>query len=112
MLSASGDFVRTSGQSGWHPDGTLPKDFETQIERAFENVLQALKCANPKAEFRHIISFKSYHMDVDAQFPKMVEEIKKRLPHQPVWMCVGVPYIGLPGLHLEIEAEAYVPETQ
>jgi hypothetical protein len=40
----------------------------------------------------------------------MVEEIKRRMPHKPVWMCTGIPYVGLPGLFLEIEAEAYVPE--
>ncbi|KAK5048690.1 hypothetical protein LTR84_005782 [Exophiala bonariae] len=103
-----GNFVRTSGQSGWHPDGVLPKDVETQVFRAFENVMQALKSANPQCEWRHVISIKSYHVDVDAQFPKMCEEIKRRMPHGPTWMCTGIPYVGLPGLHLEIEAEAYV----
>lgn len=106
----AGCFIRTSGQSGWQPDGTLPKDAETQVFRAFENVMQALKSANPKCEWHHVVSFKSYHVDVDAQFPKMVEEIKRRMPHKPVWMCTGIPYVGLPGLFLEIEAEAYVPE--
>ncbi|KAH6628979.1 Endoribonuclease L-PSP/chorismate mutase-like protein [Boeremia exigua] len=107
-----GNIVRTSGQSGWFPNGELPKDSATQVERAFENVMQALKSANPKCEWRHVISFKSYHMykEMDAQFPTMVENIKRRMPHQPVWMCVGTPYIGLPGLLLEIEAEAYVPD--
>lgn len=108
----TGNMVRTSGQSGWHPNGELPEDAETQVERAFENVMQALKSANPKCEWRHVISFKSYHVDADAQFAAMTANIKKRMPHKPVWMCVGTPYIGLPGLLLEIEAEAYVPDDE
>ncbi|KAF2653655.1 YjgF-like protein [Lophiostoma macrostomum CBS 122681] len=107
-----GNFVRTSGQSGWHPDGKLPEDADTQIFRAFENVMQALKSANPKCEWRHVVNFRSYHVDMDAQFAKMTEEIKRRMPHRPVWMCTGIPYVGLPGLHLEIEAEAYVPDDE
>lgn len=102
--------IRTSGQSGWQENGELPKDADTQIFRAFENIMQALKSADHRVEWKHVYSIKTYHVDVDAQFPKTVEEIKRRMPHAPVWMCTGIPYVGLPGLHLEIEAEAYVPD--
>lgn len=104
----TGCFHRTLGQYGWQPDGTLPRDAETQIFRAFENVMQALKSANPKYEWQHVFCIKSYHIDVDTQLPKMIQEIKRRMPHRPVWMCTGIPYVGLPGLFLKIEAEAYI----
>lgn len=105
-----GPFIKCSGQGGWDHDGVLKEgDFEAQLKLAFANVETNVKCAGGKG-WGDVISVRSYHLDLEGQFDSFVECFKEWMPnHQPIWTCVGVTKLGIPGMLFEIEIEAYIP---
>ena len=99
--------IHTSGQGGWQEDGDIAADLEREVELAFENVAKALKAANPDASWRNVVSMRSYHVDIDASAELVIEKMRLYMPdHRPVWTCVEIRKLGVPGTRVEIEVEA------
>ncbi|KAH8434310.1 RidA family protein [Aspergillus melleus] len=104
-----GDIVKCSGQGGWDDEGNIDaNDLPGQIERAFHNVEKNLRDAGLQG-WENVYSVRSYHISLADSFDLMVEKFRKFMPrHQPIWTCVGVRELGIPGMIVEIEVEAKV----
>ena len=102
-----GNIFKTSGQGGWDEEGKITPELEKQIEKAFDNVLKALKAADAGLSFDQIYAIRSYHIDMDSSFDIMTSVFKKIFPnHRPIWTCVQISKLGLEGMQVEIEVEA------
>ena len=102
-----GNTIRTSGQGGWQEDGEIAADLEREVDLAFENVAKALKAANSDASWRNVVSMRSYHIDIDRSAELVIDRMRLYIPdHRPVWTCVEIRKLGLPGMNVEIEVEA------
>ncbi|CAG9990535.1 unnamed protein product [Clonostachys byssicola] len=114
-----GDRIETSGQArltcglgGWHPKtGVIHTNLKDEIDEAFRNCELNLKTAGGKG-WSQVFRVTSYHVPLtDEALEICVENFKKYMPdHQPVWTAVGVPALGSPEGHIEIECNAYDPE--
>ncbi|EAU81847.1 endoribonuclease L-psp family protein [Coprinopsis cinerea okayama7 len=108
-----GDRIECAGQGGWDPsNGKIPADLTEEIDQAFANVELALKTAGGKGwsqVFRNTI----YLVDINEEaMQAIVRNFKKWLPdHQPINTLLGVKQLGLPGMRVEIEVVAHVPES-
>lgn len=102
-----GDIVKCSGQGGWDNSGNMDEnDLPGQILKAFQNVEKNLRDAGLRG-WEDVYSVRSYHISLEKSFDLMVEQFKKAMPrHQPIWTCVGVRELGIPGMTVEIEVEA------
>ena len=102
-----GNTIRTSGQGGWQEDGDIAADLDREVELAFENVAKALKAANLNASWRNVVSMRSYHTDIDRSAEFVIDRMRSFMPdHRPVWTCVEIRKLGVPGMNVEIEVEA------
>lgn len=102
-----GNIIKCSGQGGWDDNGNIDADDLTgQIAKAFQNVEKNLQNAG-LGGWENVHSVRSYHISLEQSFDLMVEQFKKVMPHhQPIWTCVGVRELGIPGMVVEIEVEA------
>ena len=110
VTSGPGKLVFVSGQVGMDQDGKLAgPDFETQAERAYQNVIIALQAAGAApADVTmlkvHIVDYKpELAMKLGPIFSKHFSP--KALPAQTM---IGVAALVMPGLLIEIEAMAVV----
>jgi enamine deaminase RidA (YjgF/YER057c/UK114 family) len=105
-----GNIIKCSGQGGWDSDGEIrTQDVAAQIEKAFKNVETNLRDAGLSG-WDDVFAVRSYHISLSQSFDTMVQQFRKAMPgHQPVWTCVGVTELGIPGMLVEIEVEARVP---
>ncbi|VUC36378.1 unnamed protein product [Clonostachys rosea] len=103
-----GNVVKCSGQGGWDKDGNIDEtDLQKQIDLAFQNVEKNLKDSGLRG-WPDVYAVRSYHISLSGSFDLMVEQFRKWMPgHQPTWTCVGVTELGIPGMIVEIEVEAY-----
>ncbi|VUC30676.1 unnamed protein product [Clonostachys rosea] len=104
-----GNIVKCSGQGGWDEDGNINHDdLKKQIDLAFQNVEKNLKSAGLRG-WADVYAVRSFHLALSDSFDLMVEHFRTWMPnHQPIWTCVGVNELGIPGMIVEIEVEAYV----
>lgn len=101
--------MKCSGQGGWDADGTIEKDPELQIRRAMENVVKALKAVDGRLGWENVYAVRSYHIDMEGTFDMMTEEFKRLSPTlRPVWTCVEIGKLGIPGMLVEVEVEAWI----
>ncbi|KAM0330763.1 hypothetical protein ACHAQA_003717 [Verticillium albo-atrum] len=101
-----GGVVKASGQGGWDTTGKLDAtDSLGQVKLAFENVDRVLRAAGLRG-WDDVYSIRSYHLDIDTTFPIMVEELKRQLPHRPIWTSLAVPRLAFKDMLIEIEVEA------
>jgi enamine deaminase RidA (YjgF/YER057c/UK114 family) len=105
-----GNVIKTSGQGGWGETGTVvADDISKQITLAFDNVEKALKSVDSRLSWEDVYAVRSYHIDLEATFEVVTGEFKKRIrTHRPVWTCVQVGKLGIEGMGVEIEVEAYI----
>ncbi|KXJ86096.1 endoribonuclease L-PSP [Microdochium bolleyi] len=102
-----GNTLRTSGQGGWDASGALAADPKAQIDQALQNVLAALRAAEPAATWRNVVSVRSYHTDLATTFEMMPAAFKALDPdHRPLWTCVEIRRLALEEMTVEIEVEA------
>lgn len=104
-----GPVIKCSGQGGWDDEGNLAKgDIKKQVEYAFANLEKCMKEAGGKG-WSEVYIVRSWHTNLDESFPIIVEQFKKSMPnHAPIWTCVGVASLAIPGMEIEIDCEAYV----
>ncbi|KFY15371.1 hypothetical protein V491_05700 [Pseudogymnoascus sp. VKM F-3775] len=110
VLSPTSKIVITSGQPGFDlKTGNLVTiSNEAQISAAFDCVEAAIRKAGVANGLMGVYKFTSYMLDTDHE-PLMMEIWRKRCPnHRPTWTCVGVSKLCIPGMMVEIHAEATV----
>lgn len=105
-----GTMVKTSGQGGWDSSGDITPDSEKQVAIAFENVEKALKEVDPRLSWENVYAVRSYHINMEETFDIVTGNFKRVLPdHRPIWTCMEIGKLGIEGMVIEIEVEAYCP---
>lgn len=105
-------------EGGWDPN---PADLDLttlikpglldEIDQAFANVDHNLKHAGGKG-WSQVYKIVTYSTSIPEQHERIVENLKKWMPdHRPVWTELGVAHLGLEQMHVEIDVEAYDPQT-
>lgn len=105
-----GNTIRTSGQGGWDENGHITPDVEKQVALVFDNIEKALKQVDPRLSWKDVYAVRSYHINVEGTFDMVTSNFKRVLPHRPIWTCVEIAKLGIEGMVVEIEVEAYYPD--
>ncbi|MEG9269294.1 RidA family protein [Qipengyuania sp. Mu-71] len=105
----SGSLLFVSGQVGSRNDGMPEPDFETQVERAFANLIAVLAAA--ECELADIVDVTTFHTDPERQFDAIMKVRRRhfRDPPYPNWTAVGVNWLA--GFDFEIKVVARIPAT-
>ncbi|MDQ1079661.1 RidA family protein [Pseudoroseomonas cervicalis] len=106
----SGDLLFVSGQVGSREDGSPEPDFETQVQRAFDNLAAVLREAG--ASFDDIVDVTTFHTDPKAQFDTVLAVKDRAFPAKPYpsWTAIGVTWLA--GFDFEIKVIARLPQQQ
>ena len=106
-----GNIVKTSGQGGWTESGSMPEDPAKQVELAFANVALALRSVEPSLGWNNVFAVRTYHTSIDETVDFVIEKFKEVMPgHRPVFTCVEIGKLGIPGMKVEMEVEAIIKE--
>lgn len=107
VTSAPGKMIFISGAGGAGPDGKLPTDFTAQAKNTFERLRQYLALAG--ADFKNVVKINYYVTDMaNTAALRQVRAQYLDMDHPPASTLVQT---GLgPGLMLEVEAVAMIPE--
>lgn len=107
VVSAPGKMVFLSGMGGARADGSLPADFSSQAANTFENLGRALGLAG--ATFKDVVKINYFATDLaNTAELRRIRANYLDMEHPPASTLVQA---GLsPGLLLEVEAVAVVPE--
>jgi enamine deaminase RidA (YjgF/YER057c/UK114 family) len=101
-----GNLVWTSGQVGMTDAGEIPSTFDKQAHLAFGNLKRVLECAG--ASLADIVELQSFHVGLPEGSAEFRKAKDRYLTHSPAWTAVGVTYLALPGIRLEIKAIAVI----
>ncbi|KAJ5864799.1 YjgF-like protein [Penicillium soppii] len=105
-----GNTIKTSGQGGWDIHGKITPDIHAQVSTAFQNVENALKSVDSRLSWQNVYAVRSYHTNVTETFDIVTSNFKHTLPnHRPIWTCVEIAKLGIEGMVIEIEVEAFYP---
>jgi reactive intermediate/imine deaminase len=106
-VTKAGNLIWVSGTVGVAADGSIPADVVEQFELAIANMDACLKAASAGAE--HVVKVTVYLTDVADR--GKINPIRQRYfgPHRPASTLVEVSALVLPGLKVEIEAQAVLP---
>jgi reactive intermediate/imine deaminase len=102
----AGDRIWISGTVGVDAAGNIPDDTVEQFRVAMDNLDQVLRAAGGRPE--HIVKVTLYLTDVEDR--QRINPIRQEYwgEHRPASTLVGVAALALPGLKIEIEAEALI----
>lgn len=111
-IPLSGSLVVTSGQPGFdlQTGELVTTSLRDEIEACFNCVDAALKASDVKLGLAGVHKFTCFLTDVrhDAL---MMEIWNARMPdHHPTWATVGISALAIPGMHIELQAEAIILE--
>ncbi len=106
-VTKAGNLIWVSGTVGVAADGSIPDDVAAQFEVAIANMDACLKAVGASAE--HVVKVTVYLTDVDDR--RKINPIRQRYfgAHRPASTLVEVSALVLPGLKVEIEAQAVLP---
>ncbi len=102
-----GDMVWTSGQVGMTDAGELPEGVTAQANLAFRNLERVL--AEARASLDDIVDFTSFHVGLpegSAEFRAVKD--RYQVDNPPAWTGLGVSFLTVPGVLLEIKAVAVI----
>jgi len=107
VTTPPGKTIYISGMGGTAPDGTMPKDFATQVDNTFKKIGQALKMAG--ADFKDIVKINYFVTDIKNLQP--LRDIRAKYLNMQSPPAATLVQAGLAGdLQVEIECVAVVPE--
>ncbi|RSL59613.1 hypothetical protein CEP51_013895 [Fusarium floridanum] len=109
----TGDIIHLAGQGGWDQDTFhVHREINAQIDQAFANIDYNLKNAGGKG-WSQVFKIRSYHTQLNEEAQDaMVRNFRKWMPdHKAVWTCVQVGRLGEDNMRVEIEVEAYDPQS-
>jgi reactive intermediate/imine deaminase len=106
-VTKAGNLVWVSGTVGIAADGTIPEGVVEQFEVAIGNLDTCLKAAGAGAE--HVVKVTVYLTDIADR--AKINPVRQRYfgPDRPASTLVEVSALVLPGLKVEIEAQAVLP---
>lgn len=106
-VTRAGNLVWVSGTVGIAADGSIPDGVVEQFELAIANMDACLKAVGAGAE--NVVKVTVYLTDVADR--GKINPIRQRYfgPHRPASTLVEVSALVLPGLKVEIEAQAVLP---
>jgi enamine deaminase RidA (YjgF/YER057c/UK114 family) len=114
ILPAGARIVITAGQAGIDlgTGDLVTSSAEAQISAAFDCLEVALKTAGVTAGLAGAYKVTSYLTDPQKDDALMMRLWRERVPagHRPVWASVGSHALVLPGMIIELQAEAVLPE--
>ena len=104
VVTANSVIVYAAGQVGVSPEG--PNDFQSQVDRSFDNLLAVLKASGASAE--DVVKITLLIVDHDAE--KLAYLVKKRKAvfgnNPPASTLIPAPILYAPGVLFEIDAIA------
>ena len=107
VTSPPGKMIFISGRGGAGADGKMPADFATQAKNTFEDLKRCLALAG--AGFKDVVKINYYVRDIS--HTAELREVRSHyldMDHPPAATLVQT--VLSPGLQLEVEAIAIVPE--
>lgn len=106
-VTKAGNLVWVSGTVGIAAGGTIPEGVVEQFEVAIGNLDACLKAAGAGAE--HVVKVTVYLTDIADR--AKINPVRQRYfgPDRPASTLVEVSALVLPGLKVEIEAQAVLP---
>ncbi|KAL2194671.1 endoribonuclease L-PSP [Corynascus similis CBS 632.67] len=111
-----GDRIECSGQGGWDPKtGDIPTSITAEVEQAFANVDACLRSAGANEGWRQVYRVNLYATELSEElFAAWAASAKKWAgdDHKPILTAVGVAWLGLPAMRVEIEVVAHAPPAQ
>lgn len=106
-----GPWLTCAGQVGRDANLRVVEGEEAQIIQAWENVKLVLNEAG--AGFEHVYSMVTYHVGIQEQLQTFIGIKDRYIPRAsppPAWTGIGITALTYPGLIVEIQVNAYIPE--
>ena len=106
-----GKTIYLGGKAGIYPDDSFPEGLEEQSALTFENIRKALKAAG--AEPKDVVDIQIFIVDLANIDPNPVYQgVRDFFPagHKPTSMVIGVSALAYPGLLVEINVTAVIPD--
>ncbi|MDZ5450743.1 RidA family protein [Labrys sp. ZIDIC5] len=114
MLVESGRLLLLSGHVPYDEAGKLVgDDLASQLDRVFANLLATLKAAG--TDFSAVARVTIYVQDYDPSQLPIIREVRNRWigeQHKPASSLIGVASLFQPGVLVEIDAIAVLPEEK
>ena len=112
----SGTFSSPHHKGGWDPKtGDIPTSITAELEQAFANVDACLRSAGANEGWRQVYRVNLYATELSEElFAAWAASAKKWAgdDHKPILTAVGVAWLGLPAMRVEIEVVAHAPPAQ
>ncbi|NGM14078.1 RidA family protein [Verrucosispora sioxanthis] len=110
VFPAGWRMILPAGQGGETEDGVLSDDFETQLRQALTNTQTVLAAAG--AAMSDVAKFNLLIVDHDEDKFGVVKQEFARVwgDRKPAWTLIPVPALALPGMLVEIDVIAVVPQ--
>ncbi|KAF4765515.1 hypothetical protein N7455_004065 [Penicillium solitum] len=111
IIPANARRILIGGQLEIRDDGSIPTDPAEEAEIAFEHVERALKAAGVGDNaWEYVYKINTYEVAAEGLQHGIGKAAQKYLKQtRPAWTGVNMASLVMPGLHLEIEVEAYLP---
>ena len=108
IVAPSARVIYVAGQIGITDEG--PNDFESQVDRAFENMIAVLEAAGGRIE--DVVKITLLIKDYDEQKLKYMVAKRRQVfgENPPASTLIPVPRLALDSLKFEIDAVAVIPE--
>ena len=109
-VEGTGRTIYLGGKAGIYADDTFPKTLEEQSKLTFQNIRLALEAAG--ATPADVVEIQIFIVDLANIDPTPVYQgVRNFFPpgNKPVSMVIGVSALAFPGLLLEINVKAVVP---
>lgn len=103
--------IYLGGKAGLTADGKVADGLGAQARLTFKNIEQALAAAG--AKMTDVIELQIYIVDLQKQDPtEAYQAVRDAFPagFKPVSMVIGVSALAVPGLLMEVNVKAVVPE--
>lgn len=108
LTSQPARWLHISGQPGARPDGSVPPDYESQINMALLAIHKVMAAA--ETSVKDIVKLTVYIVNYDPQRRKHVRHIQRFLrSHRPAMTLVPVTQLAVPSWLVEIEAVVAKP---
>ncbi|KAI8719892.1 hypothetical protein NCS52_00771500 [Fusarium sp. LHS14.1] len=131
IIPPGATIIHVGGQAGITPEGTVPSDVEEEIHEAFSHIELSLRAAGLAGTRQEVwaCAYKvntyvkdisrlgliiTYHANTDNKFGLTLHRILMEYlgANRPLFTGVDVYKLLRPDLHLEIEAEAFLPKVE
>jgi len=108
VVAPNAKVIYVAGQIGITDEG--PNDFEHQVDRAFENMIAALKAAGGRIE--DVVKITLLIKDYDEEKLKYMVTKRRQVfgKNPPASILIPVPRLAFDSLKFEIDAVAVAPE--